>query len=256
MRNRPRGAWLAGFTIVEMMIVILLIALLIAIAVPAFLRARSLARRVACKSNLRQIHVALSSYATAYDNAVPTNTPGGEDTFPWPPGRDTTGTVQEDVTSNLIGTKSRPWGLGKLHVELGENLKVLFCPNDRHRDAAAHRRAFLDNSLLDSGDTPDCSYIFRGRDAPDKVDTAAIRLFRADGDSPRALVMDYYDTRPSTHYHENRICILFEDGTALDVAVTRGAEVDRFVVPGLGPTQEAAVDEIWRRADRIFESDD
>lgn len=48
--NRSRG-----FTLVEIMIVILIIAILVSIAVPTFMRVRSSSRRSSCMSNLRSI---------------------------------------------------------------------------------------------------------------------------------------------------------------------------------------------------------
>jgi prepilin-type N-terminal cleavage/methylation domain-containing protein len=45
----------AGFTLVEIMIVVLIIGLLATIAVPTFIRARERTRRSICVNNLRQI---------------------------------------------------------------------------------------------------------------------------------------------------------------------------------------------------------
>jgi prepilin-type N-terminal cleavage/methylation domain-containing protein len=52
-----------GFTLVEIMIVVAIIGLLAAIAIPSFLKARDSARRTACINNLRNIDGAKDQYA-------------------------------------------------------------------------------------------------------------------------------------------------------------------------------------------------
>jgi prepilin-type N-terminal cleavage/methylation domain-containing protein len=54
----------SGFTLVEIMIVVAIIGLLAAIAIPNFSKARSTAQRNACISNLRQIDGAKQMWAT------------------------------------------------------------------------------------------------------------------------------------------------------------------------------------------------
>ena len=53
----------SGFTLVEIMIVVAIIGLLAAIAIPNFVRARSKSQQNACINNLRQIDGAIQQYA-------------------------------------------------------------------------------------------------------------------------------------------------------------------------------------------------
>ena len=52
-----------GFTLVEIMIVVLIIGILMAIAVPNFIQARTTSRRNSCIANLKQIDSAKEQYA-------------------------------------------------------------------------------------------------------------------------------------------------------------------------------------------------
>jgi prepilin-type N-terminal cleavage/methylation domain-containing protein len=51
-----------GFTLVEIMIVVLIIGILLAIAIPNFVRARNSSRGKACQANLKQIDSATEQY--------------------------------------------------------------------------------------------------------------------------------------------------------------------------------------------------
>jgi type II secretion system protein G len=56
-----------GFTLIEMMIVVAIIAILVGILVPNFMRARAQAQTAACEANLKEIATALELYETDND---------------------------------------------------------------------------------------------------------------------------------------------------------------------------------------------
>ena len=61
-----------GFTLIELMIVIAIIAILAAILIPNFIRARAEAQYSACESNIKNIATALNMYSTDWNGSYPT----------------------------------------------------------------------------------------------------------------------------------------------------------------------------------------
>src|SRR6185503_6008020 len=61
----------AAFTLVELLVVIGIIALLIAILMPALAKAREASQKTVCLSNLRQLGTAMQLYATQYKDFIP-----------------------------------------------------------------------------------------------------------------------------------------------------------------------------------------
>jgi prepilin-type N-terminal cleavage/methylation domain-containing protein/prepilin-type processing-associated H-X9-DG protein len=66
-----------GFTLVELLVVIAVVAILAALLLPALSRAREAARRTACVSNLRQIILAAGMYVDEHEDTFPAQ-PGGD----------------------------------------------------------------------------------------------------------------------------------------------------------------------------------
>jgi prepilin-type N-terminal cleavage/methylation domain-containing protein len=56
-----------GFTLVEIMIVVAIIGIIIAIAIPGFMRAREVSRSTSCQENLIKIEGAVDQWAVEYD---------------------------------------------------------------------------------------------------------------------------------------------------------------------------------------------
>jgi prepilin-type N-terminal cleavage/methylation domain-containing protein/prepilin-type processing-associated H-X9-DG protein len=60
-----------GFTLIELLVVIAIIAILAAILFPVFAKARDKARQSSCLSNIKQLTIAMLSYAQDFDETIP-----------------------------------------------------------------------------------------------------------------------------------------------------------------------------------------
>ena len=63
---KPRPA----FTLIELLVVIAIIALLVSVLLPALSKAREVAQKTICQSNLRQMSVAANEYALDFKDLV------------------------------------------------------------------------------------------------------------------------------------------------------------------------------------------
>lgn len=96
-RNRPRG-----FSLVELLVVLGIVALLISLLLPALVRAQRQAQTVQCADNLRQVGLALQMYTGANRGSLPAWS--GWHTWPAGLGDDTAGPAWTIELIPYIGT--------------------------------------------------------------------------------------------------------------------------------------------------------
>lgn len=112
IQGRP-AARRAGFTLVELLVVIGIIALLISILVPSLSRARETAQRITCLSNMRQLGLAMMMYTQENKGKFPAVGLGQAEDW-------------------LYGAVGRDRNEGRLVKYQGGryNPKIYYCPSD------------------------------------------------------------------------------------------------------------------------------
>ncbi len=105
-----------GFTLVELLVVIGIIAILVSLLLPTLGRARESAVRAQCLSNLRQVHAALAYYARDFRDAVPIGYRRGKQS-------------NSQIYSGGTTRKFVLFGLLYQHRLLGDG-RWMYCPSD------------------------------------------------------------------------------------------------------------------------------
>ena len=155
MRNGPRTR---AFTLVELMIVMVVIAMLGAILLPILSRARELARRTKCQHNQEQIHHALILYSGDYRGWLP---PAHRP----PPPPPTNKVGEKDgatIALNGLGYLWEPLVAKEDWTSLESLQASVTCPSTNYWGSQTCR----DPSSPGAPDVFFCSYLYRGGDVP------------------------------------------------------------------------------------------
>jgi prepilin-type N-terminal cleavage/methylation domain-containing protein/prepilin-type processing-associated H-X9-DG protein len=212
-----------GFTLVELLVVIVTIAILAALLLPALASAKGKSKGIACQSNLKQLGIAIRAYADDSSGNIPYGpvAPPFLSPFDLYP---STGAPTSLISLN----RGAPVALGLLlQAYVAAQPKVLFCPgSDQFVDT--------DAQLAQVGvGQAQCSYYYRHAGNTALFDNSAspfapahIKLdnlgLNRNGLPIRALALDTqflcspalatYNVVPSTHHQQAYANILFSDG--------------------------------------------
>src|ERR1039458_791660 len=100
-----------GFTLVELLVVVAIIAILAALLLPVLSGAKRYARRTTCLNNLRQINLGTRMYCDDSNDVMPANN-GGETNAPW--------IAYKELMKNYVG----------LHGTSSRQDRLFACPAD------------------------------------------------------------------------------------------------------------------------------
>jgi prepilin-type N-terminal cleavage/methylation domain-containing protein len=232
MRNSRQRA--SGFTLVELLVVIGIIAVLVALVVPAVLSARSTSRKITCLNNLHQIGLGINAYAERMNGSIPFGPKAppimtAADFYP------STG-APTSLVSLMDGS---PVGLGLLlNSGLEQTPQVFFCPDSDQRDVAEAELKKVGAQQAQSSYFYRHASVTRQFDPPgvDVLSSNHIKLDRLgsnrNGDPIRALVMDtqfivspdfaQFDVNTRTHHQQQIVNVLYSDGRAVSISNSDG----------------------------------
>lgn len=227
-----------GFTLVELLVVISIIALLVSILLPALNNAREQAKFTICKTNLRQVGLAQMTYAADYNNRL---TPGN---LAW-----STGIYAGLATGGWHGDTDGHKNLGHLlpggppktstslitavnngYLPLPISAKhVFYCPTDKidryYNTEVVPARHFKDRWDVTSTDWIDITYEFRDSMDGGLTDNSSyanqgtattpshFKGASQDKVSKHAIVMDRFAWQHTRISHKGRYNILLGDAS-------------------------------------------
>jgi prepilin-type N-terminal cleavage/methylation domain-containing protein/prepilin-type processing-associated H-X9-DG protein len=171
-----------GFTLVELLVVIGIIALLISILLPALSKAKVAAAGAACASNMRQLGMAINLYATDYKGFAPRPASRGmgwkyDDWIYWRP--DPILNLNRSPIAKYLGATVAPGA----NATSSEKLATLIrCPADRDFETREYKYSYTMNAWF--GCTPPTA----STGAPDYAGDRRYRLAQVKRSSEKMML--------------------------------------------------------------------
>ena len=220
-----------GFTLIELFVVIAIIAMLIALLLPAVRTSREAARRTECKNNLKQIGLSMHNYHDVYGSFPPAFTvdAGGKPMHSW---RTTTLPFIEAMGSTSWINYLKPWDDPANAEALSVSLPVYLCPSS---SCPENHTCYFGISAPEGFFTPGVC-----RRISDITDGTSRTLMTIDVDSQRsvpwmqpvdadeALVLSIQPE--SKLSHEGGTNFGFADGSVMFISAHASAEVRRGLI--------------------------
>lgn len=224
-----------AFTLVELLVVIGIIGVLVSLLLPTLGRAREAARRTACLSNLKQVHLAFHYYAAGNRDRVPIGYRVG----------------RKQWNSMVYSSTSKKFCLfGILHLDGGmREPRVFFCPSDNDPRSMFNSDA---NPWPPGPDGDATRQVYAGygcrpeTELPDELNKiAGVPVPRLSQFKNKAIFADLVATPDRLDLrHKAGVNVLYGDGSAHWVA-RNGFDAALKASPAISPDANPHQDAIW-----------
>ncbi len=136
-----RGCKLRGFTLIELLVVIAIIAVLLAIIMPTMRKVKEVTRETLCKSNLKNVGLAVQMYLDDYDRKIPDT--GSSNGFLWFEADGVTyrkagsssGTYWGTFYRDYIKNQTKIFGCPSFQTTTGTRLIYTYTGNEKSSDS-------------------------------------------------------------------------------------------------------------------------